>query len=69
EKQAAVIASIVDMARRLEMTTIAEGIETEDQVEMLRNLKCDYIQGYIFAKPMNENDFVDYISSKPSTVA
>lgn len=69
EKQAAVIASIVDLARRLEMTTIAEGIETEDQVEMLRNLKCDYIQGYIFAKPMKENDFVDYISSKPSTVA
>ncbi|MBO7135880.1 MAG: EAL domain-containing protein, partial [Spirochaetaceae bacterium] len=69
EKQAAVIASIVDMARRLDMMTIAEGIETEDQVEMLKNLKCDYIQGYIFAKPMKENDFVDYISSKTSTVA
>lgn len=47
-----VVGSIVTMAKALSMETVAEGIEERPQVEMLKRLNCDYIQGYFFAKPM-----------------
>lgn len=47
-----VVGSIVGMAKALSMDTVAEGVEHHDQVEMLRRIGCDYIQGYVFAKPM-----------------
>lgn len=52
-----VVESILSMARALNMSTVAEGIEERTQVEMLKRLKCDYIQGYYFAKPMPVADF------------
>ncbi len=47
-----IIASVVRMAKWLNITTIAEGVEKEEQVEFLRNIGCEYVQGYYFAKPM-----------------
>jgi len=40
------------MAQSLEMTTTAEGTETIEEVEMVRGLGCDKIQGYYFGRPM-----------------
>ena len=42
----------------LDMLVIAEGVEEEKQVKMLKRLGCDYIQGYYFAKPMPKKDYV-----------
>lgn len=53
----AVVQSIVSMARALNMETVAEGVEVRDQVEMLKRVGCDYIQGYVFAKPMKISAF------------
>lgn len=53
----AVVGSIVAMAQSLSMTTVAEGVEYREQVEMLKRVGCDYIQGYIFAKPMQVEAF------------
>ena len=50
--QPTVIRSIVSMARALHMEVIAEGVETEQQLEMLRDAGCDRIQGFYHAKPM-----------------
>lgn len=52
-----VVGSIVSMAKALSMVTVAEGVEYLEQVEMLRKIGCDYIQGYVFAKPMPIADF------------
>ncbi len=52
-----VVQSIISMAQALNMQTVAEGVEYEDQVEMLRNVGCDYAQGYVFARPMPIADF------------
>ena len=49
----------VAMAKDLGLEVIAEGVEVSEQVGFLRELNCDGIQGFFFAKPMNENDFED----------
>lgn len=52
-----IIESIIDMCKKLNITTVAEGIETLAQVEYLKRIDCDMIQGYVFAKPMGIEEF------------
>lgn len=52
-----IVHSVVDMAKALEITTVAEGIETEEQLEFLRTISCDLIQGYVFSKPLPVSQF------------
>ncbi len=53
------IDSIVKMAHNLGMYVVAEGIETAEQIELLRSMNCDAVQGYFYAKPMPVSDFED----------
>jgi len=53
--------AIVGLAKKLNMRTIAEGVETEAQAEWLRDLGCDIGQGYFFARPMSADAFVRYL--------
>ncbi len=46
-----IIETIVSMAKHLNLETVAEGVETEDQFEVLKSIGCDYFQGYLFGKP------------------
>lgn len=46
-----IVAAIIGLAQHLKLKTIAEGVETEGQWHLLKNMKCDYIQGYYFSKP------------------
>lgn len=48
---------ILDIARFLKVPVIAEGVETKEQVELLKHAKCDVIQGYYFSKPLPPEDF------------
>lgn len=52
----AIINAVVAMARSLDMTTTAEGVETAEEAELIRNLGCDKIQGYYFGRPMAADD-------------
>ena len=47
-----IVRTIIELARVLGMDVVAEGIETREQYELLRQLGCRYGQGYLFAKPM-----------------
>jgi len=58
EKERIVLESIFSFAHRLHMKTIAEGVETKEQLAFLRTCDCNKIQGYIFAKPMPENEYL-----------
>lgn len=60
----AIAEAIVVMARRLGLKTIAEGVETEGQLNLLADAGCEYIQGYLFAKPMPVEVFLDYVQSQ-----
>lgn len=53
-----IVKSIVMMAKDLEIETVAEGVETKEQVKILREIGCDLAQGFYYAKPMPISDFV-----------
>lgn len=59
EKERIVLESIFNFAHRLKLTTVAEGVETKEQLGFLRTCSCKMIQGYLFAKPMPESDFME----------
>lgn len=52
-----ILSSIVRMAKWIELPIVAEGVETFEQVEFLRGVGCEYIQGYFFAKPMPVEEY------------
>lgn len=52
-----IVESMVAMAHKLGLRVIAEGIETEDQVTLLRELDCDFAQGYLFSRPLPPEEF------------
>ena len=53
----AIIKSIITLAHSLNLKVIAEGVETEQQLEFLREQECDEVQGYLFSKPVPANIF------------
>lgn len=57
QKGRAVISTVVDLAKNLNMQVISEGVETVEQVDFLREIDCHMVQGYYFAKPMPMKDF------------
>lgn len=57
QKGRAVISTVVDLAKNLDMDVISEGVETREQVEFLTEIHCAMVQGYYFAKPMPIADF------------
>ncbi|MDO4562639.1 MAG: EAL domain-containing protein [Clostridia bacterium] len=48
---------IIDLAKKMKLKLIAEGVETKEQLERLRVIGCEYVQGYYFAKPMSQHEF------------
>lgn len=52
-----VIAEVADLARKLDIQVVAEGVETAGQVDFLTSIGCDVVQGYYFARPMPAGEF------------
>ena len=48
---------MIQIARLLEVPVIAEGVETKEQMELLKSIGCDIIQGYYFSKPLPPEEF------------
>lgn len=65
QKGIQIINSVVNMAHKLELPIIAEGVETPEQIEMLHSMNCVYAQGYFFFKPMPVADAEDLLSNVP----
>ncbi|WIF93983.1 putative bifunctional diguanylate cyclase/phosphodiesterase [Caminicella sporogenes] len=61
ERDEKIIMTIIQMARALGMKVVAEGVETKQQLDFLRNLNCELGQGYFWSKPMNSSDFKKYL--------
>ena len=62
ERSRAITRSIIDLAHELELKVIAEGVENEKQLGCLGDLRCDYIQGFLFSEPMAAGEFTSVLS-------
>ncbi|MBP5618569.1 MAG: EAL domain-containing protein, partial [Clostridia bacterium] len=62
ERDAAILSSVINVAKALNMKVTQEGVETPDELELLKQLGCDVIQGYHYSKPLFLSDYVDFIS-------
>jgi EAL domain-containing protein (putative c-di-GMP-specific phosphodiesterase class I) len=52
------------LANKLDIQVVAEGVETAEQAEFLRDNDCDFLQGYYISKPIPEQDFRDFVTSR-----
>ncbi|ADJ63220.1 EAL domain-containing protein [Herbaspirillum seropedicae] len=62
----AIVEAIIVMAHRLGMKVIAEGVETMVQAQLLRDAGCEYVQGYLYSRPLPEDDFLNFAASAHS---
>lgn len=53
--------AIIVLAKKLGISVVAEGVETQEQYGILRQMGCDYAQGYLIARPLSEDDFEAYL--------
>ncbi|WP_220485916.1 EAL domain-containing protein [Psychromonas sp. SR45-3] len=60
----AIVRAIVAMAHSLELSVVAEGIENSEQLEFLKGIGCDVIQGFYFSKPLPADEFEQYVLTK-----
>ena len=56
-----IMESVVQMAHNLGIDTVVEGVETETQVEFLKEIGCNVVQGYYYAKPMSTEECLDLL--------
>ena len=63
ESARAIIQAVVGIANAMQMTVVAEGVETEKQMKLCRELGCDYGQGYLFGKPVTVDDLSEKLST------
>ncbi len=61
EKDAQIAESIIQLAHSLEIKVVAEGVESEDQLALLRGKRCDIIQGFIFSPPLHPDELLEII--------
>ena len=62
-KSALVVRAIIELAQALEIRCIAEGVETEDQFYILRDMRCDFYQGYLFGRPLASSEIAPLLQS------
>lgn len=60
-KSRRILASIIQMAKEIEIQTLAEGVETEEQFLFLRDIGCEKVQGFYFAQPMSYDDSMKHL--------
>lgn len=64
DKSYLMFSGVVSLAKSLGLTIVVEGVETDEQLALVENMGCDIVQGYIFDKPLPEEEFVDRILQK-----
>lgn len=68
-EDASIVITIISMAHNLNLKTIAEGVETEEQWNILRILKCDMAQGHYFSKPIPPNEVERFLNPQNADIA
>jgi len=53
---------IIEMSHQLSFKVVAEGVENDEQFQILKNMSCDLLQGFYFSKPLNSADFIEFLN-------
>jgi EAL domain-containing protein (putative c-di-GMP-specific phosphodiesterase class I) len=61
EKDLRLVKLILDIARYLDVSVVAEGVETQGQLDLLRDGGCDLVQGFFFSRPLPPEEFEELI--------
>jgi len=61
-EDASLVQAIIAMSHSLGLSTIAEGVEDQEQLSLIRALKCDFVQGYYFSKPLQSHELAEFLS-------
>ena len=64
EKSSKIVEATIKMAESLSLKVVAEGVETTKQLELVTTMGCHSIQGYIFSKPLQINELLQYVSQQ-----
>jgi len=59
-----IVSTIISLAHSLKLKVVAEGVETEDQLELLKFLKCDEVQGFLLSRPVSADKITAFLKSK-----
>ena len=59
--------AMIRLAESIEVPCIAEGVETREQADALKQMGCDIIQGYYFSRPLPAQEFVNYVRERQTT--
>jgi EAL domain-containing protein (putative c-di-GMP-specific phosphodiesterase class I) len=59
----ALVRALIEMAHALDLDVVAEGVETQEQCDHLRRLGCNYLQGYLFSRPLVYDALLDLLQS------
>ncbi|MGI9295537.1 MAG: putative bifunctional diguanylate cyclase/phosphodiesterase, partial [Pseudomonadales bacterium] len=64
DRDASIVSTIINLAQSLDLTVVAEGVETHDQLALLCNMSCDEIQGYLFSRPVPAQHVGDLLNAQ-----
>ncbi|WP_101759929.1 bifunctional diguanylate cyclase/phosphodiesterase [Oceanicoccus sp. KOV_DT_Chl] len=65
--KAAIVSAVSNLSHGLNFNVVAEGVETEVELEVIRQLKCDEVQGYYYCRPMAADDISDWLRARDSS--
>jgi len=65
----AIVRAIITLGHALDLTVIAEGVETREQLESLAELECDVVQGFLFSKALSTEDFEELLIAQGQAIA
>lgn len=65
ERNHKIVKSTIELAHTLGLSVTAEGVEEHETVEILRTMKCETIQGFVFSRPISEHDLLEFLKSSP----
>lgn len=63
----ALVAAVIDMGHKLGLKLIAEGVDDEQQAQLLREMTCDEIQGFLYCKPLASRGFRDWMHGRSNS--
>ncbi len=68
-KDATIVAAITSLGHSLQLNVVAEGVETNAQLQFLQSIRCDEMQGYVFSKPLPAEDLIAFLRARPHGAA